>query len=303
MPSWSELTNILTTIPKEKSLEWVKDEQDKCFREISALREGRNVIFYASGFLQKPGVHPAWLQITYEEVNGLMAALHGMKCDNGLTLILHTPGGITTATESFVSYLHKKFKYIEVIVPTYAMSAGTMICLSSHKVIMGKQSQLGPIDPQMQLRDIFVSASAVVEQFKLAKKEILKNTDAAHLWAPILTSLGPSLLQECQNAISYSERMVEKWLMKVVPRQKAMRIAKYFNDAGEHKSHGRRIDRDEARKQGLDIEDLENDQKLQEAVLTLYHLATIVFERTPTTKFILTSTGKNWIKNWNVIGK
>lgn len=252
MPSWSELTDELMSIPKESVLEWIRKKQDHCFSDISALREGRNVIFYASAFLQKPGVHPAWLQITYEEVNGLMAALHGMKCEMGLTLILHTPGGITTATESFVSYLHKKFGYVETVVPAYAMSAGTMICLSSQRIIMGKQSQLGPIDPQMQLRDMFISASAVVEQFNRAKKEILKNTDAAHIWAPMLSSLGPSLLQECQNAISYSERMVEKWLMTVVPKRKAIRIARYFNDAGRHKSHGRRIDRDEALQTGVE---------------------------------------------------
>ena len=54
----------------------------------------------------------------------------------------------------------------------------------------------------------------------------------------------------------------------------ARKAAAHFN-AASHKSHGRRIDRDEARGQGLDVEDLEANQELQEAVLTLYHLVTI----------------------------
>lgn len=56
-----------------------------------------------------------------------MATLHGMEWEKGLTLILHTPGGVTNAAESIVSYLHSKFSDIETIVPTIAMSAGTMI--------------------------------------------------------------------------------------------------------------------------------------------------------------------------------
>ena len=37
---------------------------------------------------------------------------------------------------------------IEVFVPMTAMSAGTMIACMSRKIHMGKQSSLGPIDPQ-----------------------------------------------------------------------------------------------------------------------------------------------------------
>lgn len=131
---------------------------------------------------------------------------------NGLTLLLHTPGGLTNAAESIVAYLHQKFEYIEVIIPTFAMSAGTMISLSANKIVMGRQSQLGPIDPQMLMGGRFVSAQAIVDQFDQAKKEILKNTQLAHVWYPILQSIGPALLQEAQNALGYSQRMVENWL-------------------------------------------------------------------------------------------
>ena len=70
------------------------------------------------------------------------------------------------------------------------------------------------------------------------------------------------------------------------------RVARYFNNARRHKSHGRRIDRDEARNVGLDIEDLESNQNLQEAVLTAYHVATITFEKGAATKFLISSAGK-----------
>ncbi len=63
-------------------------------------------------------------------------------------MILHTPGGDIAATESIVDYLYCMFdKDIRVIVPQISMSAGTMIALASKEIVMGKHSNLGPIDP------------------------------------------------------------------------------------------------------------------------------------------------------------
>ena len=89
--------------------------------------------------------------ITKEDINGFMSIVKGLDCSKGLTLILHTPGGIPVAAESIVKYLREKFNNIEVIIPTYAMSAGTMIALGADNIIMGKHSFLGPIDPQFML--------------------------------------------------------------------------------------------------------------------------------------------------------
>ena len=63
------------------------------------------------------------LQITHEEINGFMSVMYKMDWSKGLTLILHTPGGITNAAETIVDYLTKKFDRLEVIIPTFAMSA------------------------------------------------------------------------------------------------------------------------------------------------------------------------------------
>lgn len=228
-----------------------------------------------------------------------------MDCSTGLTLILHTPGGQTNATETFVSYLRTKFTDIEVIVPALAMSAGTMISLSADRVIMGRQSQLGPIDPQMQLSNGgSISARAVTEQFERAKNEVQTDVTNAHIWAPIVQSLGPSLLQEAQNALDYSETMVARWLARGMfkgaqdPEAEGNRVAHHFNDAMTHKSHGRRIDRDEARSQGVVVEDLEESQPLQEAVLTVYHLMTLLFGIGTNVKLFWSDAGSIWAKSW-----
>jgi hypothetical protein len=266
------------------------------------LRSNRNVIFYASGFLQKPQTQAQLLALTQEDIHGFMAVMHGMDFERGLTLILHTPGGVTNATETIVEYIRSKFPYVETIVPTFAMSAGTMISLATDLIILGRQSQLGPIDPQLVVNGSQISAQAVLDQFSEAKQNISEDQRLAHLWAPVLQKLGPSLLQEARYAVEYGQKVVAAWLNSYMFRgvadgtTKAQAVANHFGDASKHLSHGRRIGRDEVRGQGVNVFDLEDDQALQEAVLTAYHATTIMFERGPITKIVLAHNGKAWVK-------
>ena len=245
-------------------------------------------------------VPPFLTQITPDDIDGLMAVMHGMDWSKQLTLVLHTPGGVTNTVETVVEYLRSKFTDIEVIIPTFAMSAGTMISLAANRLIMGRASQLGPIDPQMPFGGRTYSARGIEDQFNEAKTEILADPRVAAAWAPVLQSLGPSLLMEARQALAYGEQMVARWLSErtfVGDTQKSEEVAKYFNRAEIHTSHGRRIGREEARAQGLTILDLEDDQDLQEAVLTVYHLVALLFEKSPTTKLIVSDRMNSWVKN------
>lgn len=304
MSAWNELlTEIEAQGSPQAGLLWLKAKQQEALVRIRALRKDRNVIFYASAFLQKP-LAPA-TSLTFEEINGFMSVMYGMTWSKGLTLLLHTPGGSPSAADTVIAYLRQKFEYIEVIVPTYAMSAGTMIALSADRIIMGKQSQLGPIDPQMPIGGGYYSARSIVDLFDAAMKDILPNNlAAANVWAPVLQSMGPALLQEAKYALAYGEQMAAKWLeLGMLKHQKAnaaamaAATAKHFNDASTHKSHGRRIDRQEARNQNLVVDDLEESQDLQDAVLTAYHLLTLAFEKTAAAKILVSDAGRLWIKN------
>ncbi len=307
MPTWNELLNEFNKQPTpEAKIQWLDSQRTATLLEIGRLRgtggDARNVIFYGSAFLQKPGAPE--LGITWEDVNAFMSVVHGMDCTRGLTLLIHTPGGQVNAAESLVAYLRSKFDDIEAIIPTFAMSAGTMISLSTKRIVMGRQSQLGPIDPQFQGPQGSVSATAVTDVFDRAKKDIEADLNLAHLWAPILQTLGPSLLVDARHALSYGERMVAGWLETGMlagtadAAVKAAEIAHHFNDASAHLSHGRRIDIDEARRVGVTCEQLEGNQALQEAVLTAYHLMTITFDIGPAVRAVSSDAGKTWLRNF-----
>ncbi len=303
MAPWSKLFEE----SKGKEPNWADEELKKRLAAISRCRGEASVIFYASAFLQRNVEN---ISITREDINGFMNALYEAPTDKGLVLILHTPGGDPNAVESIVEYLHSKFCYIEVMVPYLAMSGGAMISLASDQLVLGKQSQLGPIDPQLFIGDKVHSARAVQEGFNKAREDIEKDIKLAHLWAPILQNMGPSLVLDADKALAYSKELVVRWLgnrmLKGIEDEKerskkANNIAAYFNaenksDHGQVYVHGQRIGVGKLKELGLTLEYLEDDQDLQDAVLEAYHLMTLIFERTPSTKFIASGKGKMWVK-------
>jgi len=309
MATWNSLLQELSRLGGAARDEWFTSKLEESIRDLSVLREHRNVLVYFSAFLQKGELPPSHLIMMPEDVNGFMAAFHGMDASKGLTVVMHTPGGATMAVQSLVDYTRSKFDDVEVIIPAYAMSAGTMFALSANKIVLGRQSQLGPIDPQLSVAGRQQSARSIVEQFDEARREIAGdpaknkpgNPAAANLWAPVLGSYAPSLLQFAKDQLDFSESMVAGWLSRYMFKDdhpKASAVANFFNDASKHKSHDKRIGVEEARGQGLEIELLEDNQELQEAALTLYHVLTILVEQTPTTKIISSGHERNWVKSW-----
>ncbi len=304
MPSWFQLQQQLNAIPLDQRGPFVQGIAQAALNQVAAITQ-RNAIVYATAFLQKPQVPGTFMSLNPEDINGFMACLQGMDCKPGLTLLLHTPGGQAEAAEAIVDYLWSKFDKIEALIPTYAMSAGTMIALACDRIIMGRQSQLGPTDPQIIINGNSFSAHSIADQFEEAKKEIIGDPRLATVWAPVLQPFGPALLQNARKAVAYGNGLVREWLAKHMfagrqdPAAEADRVAKYFGGS-QHGSHGHRINRTEARAQGLVIEDLENRQKLQEAALTLYHALTTAFDSGPLAKIVMSSTGSVWMKNVNV---
>lgn len=304
MASWSELLQLQQQDPA-----WLDRKLKKQLSAISKRRGGAAVIFYASSFLQKADGNEGSI-INREDINGFMNALYEASTDKGLLLMLHTPGGDPNAVESIVEYLHSKFDYIEAVVPYLAMSGGAMISLASDLLVLGRQSQLGPIDPQFVIGNKTHSARAIQEGFRKAREDIESDTRLAHLWAPILQNMGPSLVLEAEKALSYSKELVVDWLnermLKDVSdeedrKKRADVIAAYFNaentpDHGQVHVHGQRIGAAKLKELGLKVKLLEDNQDLQNEVLTAYHLMTLIFETTPSLKFIASDKGKMWVK-------
>ena len=51
---------------------------------------------------------------------------------------------------------------LTVIVPDMAKSAATLLSLGAHHIMMGPASDLGPIDPQLLIRNEWVAAKDII---------------------------------------------------------------------------------------------------------------------------------------------
>ncbi|MDP9001204.1 MAG: serine protease [Myxococcota bacterium] len=269
-----------------------------------AAKTKRNVIIYASRWTQGGG-DPQVTSITPEDVQGFMEVISGLSGD-ALDLVLHSPGGSAEATEALVTYLRSKFVDLRIIVPHAAMSAATMLACAGNRILMGRHSFLGPIDPQVILQTELggrsVPAYAILEQFKYAQAEVKRDPGLLPAWLPILRQYGPALIVQCQLHQQLAETLVADWLARFMfggdqtLAAKATQIAKDLSNHAQFKSHNRFVSKDEAKRLGLLIEDLEADQSLQDAVLSVFHATTHTFSATPAAKIIENHQGKAFIK-------
>lgn len=295
MPNWSDVQKEINTlpvsreIPKPGPLDIVRR---KYFKELNEIT-GRNAIAYYSGFLQR---QEAVVQssIFDGDINALMNAIHGLDPSKGLDLILHTPGGLVTATEAIVDYLHSIFgNNIRCFIPQLAMSGGTMIACSCRDIFMGKQSSIGPIDPQFGA----IPAYGMIEDYERAVQEIAKNPACTPLWQTIFNKVNPSFITECQHAIDLSSELVTKWLVSYMfadlktAHRKAKEVVEALNNHAATKTHGRHINVDRAIEIGLNIKRLEEDDHLQDIVLTLHHAFMETFNQTSACKIVENHNG------------
>ncbi len=294
MPSWRIILDEVNALPERQAqVNKIVEIKNNYLHKLAA-KTGRNIIAYYSSFLQKSGVPD--LAINDRDINAFMEAVHQLPKDKGLDLILHTPGGDITATEKIIDYLHSIFDgNIRAIVPQMAMSAGSMISVSCKSIIMGKQSCLGPFDPQFN----GVPCQSVLKEFDKAKEDVRNNRNSLGLWQTIISKYNPTFLWSCQQAVELADELADNILKKIKDKQKIAKIKKTFGDNADSKTHSRHISKEKCKEAGLDVIDLESDQELQDLVLSLHHCYMITFEKTIITKIVENNCGGCYIRFFN----
>ncbi len=306
MSTWGEIINHVNRGLKTDPLT-LDNTQNNYLKLLNDFTK-RDTIIYASKWATGD-VPPHLTSINDEDVHGFMEALAGLSGDK-LDLILHTGGGSAEATEAIVSFLRLKYNDIRVIVPQAAMSAGTMFACAADKIVMGKQSSLGPIDPQFILQTSVgtqsIPAHAILEQFKKAQDECSSDPKKLNSWLPMLSQYGPALLVRCSDQIEFGKNLVKTWLTEYMfkddPESNLPElISSYLSEHSNFKTHGKHININEAKKLGLKITDLESDQQFQDKLLSVFHSIIISFNISNTTKIIANHKGNRFIKMVNTI--
>ncbi len=292
MAGWDDIVKQVGETPSE--VDYIRRKYLKTLIETT----GRNLIAYYSGWLHMPPNAP-FLDINDGDMEGFMNAVKGMDCSKGLDLILHTPGGDPNAAESIINYLKDKFdKDIRVIVPHMAMSAGTMMACASKEIVMGKQSSLGPIDPQFQ----GIPAHNIKLEFEEAKKDLEANPGSAQYWAIKLQQYPAAFMYSALDAIALSEELAKNWLLDCMfddgtekSKFKAAAIVAQLNDHQQNRSHGRHFNHEFCKHIGLTVKMLEDNNDFQDIVLSVHHAFMVSIERKGICKIIENGEGKAYI--------
>jgi len=225
-----------------------------------------------------------------------MAVCHGLTRDRGLDLVLLTPGGGIEASRSIVEYLYSMFgRDIRVIVPHMAMSAGTMIACAAKEILMAKHSCLGPTDPQIN----GIPAMGVLHEIDKALQEIRADQSKLLLWQHVFAKYPPAFISNCERSVAGGKEMIVGWLRNNMfdgqsnADDAAKGVADKLMNYSETSEHGHHFSKSYC-KIGLKINSIEDDQELQERILSVHHALMATFANSDVLKQLDNSDGKSW---------
>lgn len=205
--------------------------------------------------------------------------------DGRLLVVLETTGGSATVVERIVRVLRTHYRHVEFLIPSHAMSAGTILVMSGDAIHMDYFSVLGPIDPQLERDGTMVPALGYIEKYnELVAKSVAGTLSAAEV-VYFVQRFDPADLHRYEQERELTISMLKEWLVKYkfagwkttrtrklrVTKQmrtrRAGEIARTLSDTKRWHSHARGISMDVLRNDlKLDIEDFAADAEFARVV-------------------------------------
>jgi|TARA_Y100000817_G_C16801262_1_gene519766 hypothetical protein len=200
-------------------------------------------------------------QIERTDVVGMVDLLHNITPGTAIDLMLHSPGGNIDAAEKLILLIRKRAGKapVRVIVPDYAKSAATLIALGANSIVMSDSSELGAIDPQVELPDSHghpqtLSAQSYLDAFHL-HAERLKEDPSDPVARLMLNKMEPATVRKLERMIKRSRSIAEALLGQsmIKDADQATDIANQLSDTKKWHSHGQMISHETARGLGLNV--------------------------------------------------
>lgn len=196
----------------------------------------------------------------------LIEDLKSERNNDKIYIILTTSGGSLNPVERIVNIFRHFYQEVNFIIPDYAYSAGTILCMSGDNIYMNYHSVVGPIDPQVRNKDgKYIPAlgylDKIGELIQKSKEETLTDIEAG-----ILLNFDLAELKTYEQEKELAINIVKDWLVKykfkswtahsdgtsVTVQEKLARaeeIASLLSDNNIWKSHSRPINIDVLRNQ------------------------------------------------------
>lgn len=197
--------------------------------------------------------------LTPDDTKGFEDMLRDVGDCDYLFLMIDSPGGDAETALRTIRLYRQTCEEFKTIVPDMAKSAATQICLGSNEILMGRNSELGPIDPLIRYRNQSVRAKSILNAMEnLAVWEEKWDWSGAALNA-IASNFDPHLIQQAEDSVEYIEERATEISIGMIdedvedPDSRAEQIV---NELMEARTHGRSINIEEADEIGLNVRDL-----------------------------------------------
>lgn len=224
-------------------------------------------------------------------------------------LILTTEGGNAHVAYRVARHLQQAYGHVRVFVSGWCKSAGTLLAVCGHELIVGDRGELGPVDVQRgRTDDLWQSTSGLTETaavttleeiaWSLFKKLVTETKDlsagqitfktaaeaaaplVSGMLTPIFAQIDPLKLGENTRALEiaseYADRL-DKHSQNLLPDSRRVLISGYPD-------HGFVIDREEARTLFRNVD--EPSTELHELIEALGDVAIYPDEKNPVLAFI-----------------
>jgi hypothetical protein len=235
--------------------------------------------------------------------------LSGMKDQPRVDVYIETLGGRGETAEEIVRYLHDHFEHVAFVISGEAKSAGTLMVLSGHEILMTETGSLGPIDAQIKIGRSVISAHDYMEWVEEKRKEAAAEGKLNPFDATMVAQITPGELGSVLHSLKFAEDLVVEWLVKYkykdwsvtetrkipvteeMKKERAEEVAGLLTDHSRWRSHGRSLKIGDL-EFWLKITRVDDDQELAELVYRIQTVCRLIFESSTAFKIFATEHNK-----------
>lgn len=127
-----------------------------------------------------------------------------------LHVLLRSAGGDGEMALRAVRSMQARSSKLVLLVPDIAKSAATLLALGADEIRLGPTSDLGPIDPQMQIGDNWYSAKSITSAIHQAEQAVSGDRALTPLWASLLAQVTALDYQAAKAELGRTNTMVKQ---------------------------------------------------------------------------------------------
>src|SRR3989344_9749 len=175
-------------------------------KAIQGFRKSKVIVYYSIDTL------------TPNDAEILFDLLQSVGKQKNLDLFLLSPGGYVDPAFKMAKMCRDfASENFGVIIPHYAKSAATLLCLGSDELVMGSASEIGPIDPQIEIMDEYgrkfnVSANSVEDALEVIEEHSAGDPAKSLKYMPLIEKINLNTLGQYRRALDSSKQYAKDLL-------------------------------------------------------------------------------------------